>query len=65
MKKVYLITIGILIFLFTACRIGLDVKNQSWLDEEKTTDIFHGDAEGGYLGSLAARGVDELDRAEL
>ena len=29
------------------------------------TDLFHGEAEGGDLGSLAARGVDEFDRADV
>ena len=29
------------------------------------TDLFHGEAEGGDLGSLAAWRVDELDRAAV
>ena len=34
-------------------------------DGVSRTDLFHGEAEGGDLGSLAARGVDEVDRPEV
>ena len=40
-------------------------KRWSVQDGLSRTDLFHGEAEGGDLGSLAARGVDEFDRADV
>lgn len=35
------------------------------LDGLSSTDLFHRDADGGDLGSLATRGVDELHRSAV
>ena len=40
-------------------------KRWSVQDGLSRTDLFHGEAEGGDLGSLAARRVDEFDRAAV
>ena len=43
------------------------IFEEGWSVEEglSRTDLFHGEADGGDLGSLAARGVDEFDWAEV
>jgi hypothetical protein len=43
------------------------ILEQRWSvgDGVSRTDLFYGEAEGGDLGSLAAWGVDELDRAAV
>ena len=42
----------------------LEARMESWYGLS-SSDLFYGETEGGDLGSLAARGVDELDRSAV
>ena len=52
-------------FRWSSQHFNLLAEMECWDGLSSSSDLFHGEAEDGDLGSLAAWGVDELDRATV
>ena len=52
-------------FMWSTQHFSLLAEMECWDGLSSSSDLFHGEAEDGDLGSLAARGVDEFDRPEV
>ncbi|WP_244500401.1 hypothetical protein, partial [Methyloceanibacter methanicus] len=52
-------------FSWSTQHFSLLAEMECWDGLSSSSDLFHGEAEGGDLGSLAAWRVDELDWAAI